>query len=74
MILWSDGKQKRVPLFFPTLLGREGKAKITEKSRTSDIYRGRNDGRLGGSTDSFTESAFIKIRMKSESARKSLLP
>ena len=53
--------------FSPSPFPENGKNSVkTDKQQRNpglNIYHGRNDGRLWGSTDSFTESAFIKIFM-----------
>jgi hypothetical protein len=49
--------------FSPSPDSAEQAKKNSREIQDLNIYRGRNDGRLWGSTDSFTESAFIKIFM-----------
>jgi hypothetical protein len=69
MILWGDGKQKMVPLFFlphhfRKIVKTQWKLKKQQRNSGLNIYSGRNDGRLEGNSDSFIESAFIKIFIK----------
>jgi hypothetical protein len=49
--------------FSPSPDSAERVKKKQQRNPGLNVYRGRNDGRLWGSTDSFTESAFIKIFM-----------
>jgi hypothetical protein len=48
--------------------------KKQQRNSEFNIYSGRNDGRLEGNSDSFTESAFIKIFIKVNSMNESVLP
>ena len=61
-----QGTSRKWYRFSPSLFSGNGKTQCKLKNSREiqdlNIYRGRNDGRLGGSTDSFTESAFIKPR------------
>ena len=53
-----------LPSTFSGKVKNQRKLKTTEKLRTPEnSLKGRNDGRLGESTDSFTESTFINIFM-----------